>query len=985
MDRKTKNTLWEFWIKGSDDEVLMDGIVSSDDEREESDNTNQLNDNSDPFFKPYFDAQERNNICSISVGNDEKKELLNDGVCKSEKFDVIRYSLGPNEEYITISPYKCDIWKRTKGIMSSIYHELLRKKDQGSQYGVSWFGIRYIDCLYIVDKLFIKICVLNTEYNWERYGYKYDGQCSYKAAPRGGGTDGRVGRGARRTRATVRRNNETISELDGQENDQGVETNRGVSGGDVRNVIVSNDRRGCTYKEFLACNPKEYDGNEDPYTKSRGPVRMSWEDFKNLTREEFCPINEMQKLETEFWNHAMVGAGHAAYTDRFHELARMVAAIKLSTIQKAMQKAGTLTDEAIMHGLLKKNTEKRGNDGDPSRDKNVKDDNKGSKAGNALLRLLIHCNRLGHISKDCRVVPRMVNPVNAKNPTSARGSYFECGGTNHFKAACPRLNQAQRPEGGRLNQVVVIDGGQGRGNNGNRTRRGAFMLGAEEASQDLNIVTGTFTLHNNYATTQFDSGADYSFVSTAFTPLLGIESSDLGFSYEIEIASGQLVEINKVIRGCKLEIEGHAFSIDLKPFGSGSFDVITLRVIDERPEEKVRHLRSAKTKEQKKEDIVVVRNFPDVSLNKLSGLPPNQEIKFRIALIPGKISVAKSPYRLEPFEMEELVSFETTQEGETVCLVFKCEFWLQEVLFLGHVINGDGIHVDPSKIEAVKNWEAPITLSEVRSFLGLAGYYRQFIKNFSKIAKSLTILTQKCKTFDWGEEREKAFQTLKDKLCNAHVLALLDRPKDFVLKIYKKNYITHDLELGAIVFALKIWRHYLYGTKSVIYTDHKSLQHIFNQKELNMHQRHWIELFRDYDCKIRYHPGAGKMYYDLRDMYWCPGMKKDIAVVALEMCGMLWKKEKLAPRFVRPFEINERISPIPLDEIRIDDKLNFVEEHIEILEKEFKKLKQNRIAIVKVRWTSKRRPEFTWEREDQMKLKYPHLFSSSTSQCCKYR
>ncbi|GJX42101.1 putative reverse transcriptase domain-containing protein [Tanacetum coccineum] len=242
----------------------------------------------------------------------------------------------------------------------------------------------------------------------------------------------------------------------------------------------------------------------------------------------------------------------------------------------------------------------------------------------------------------------------------------------------------------------------------------------------------------------------------------------------------------------------------------------------------------------------------------------------------------------------------------------------REEHFLGHVINGNGIHVDPSKIEAVKNW------------------------------KALRTPTEKCKTFDWGEEQELAFQTLKDKLCNAPVLALPDGPEDF-LETHEKNYTTHDLELGAVVFALKIWRHYLYGTKSVIYTDHKSLQHIFSQKELNMRQRRWIELFSDYDCEIRYHPGkanvvadalsrkkrkeavmscrvckrwmemieqrsdgtlyyldriwvplkgdvrtlimneaykskysvhpgADKMYYDLRDRYWWPGMKKDIAV-----------------------------------------------------------------------------------------------------------
>ncbi|GJZ83198.1 putative reverse transcriptase domain-containing protein [Tanacetum coccineum] len=174
----------------------------------------------------------------------------------------------------------------------------------------------------------------------------------------------------------------------------------------------------------------------------------------------------------------------------------------------------------------------------------------------------------------------------------------------------------------------------------------------------------------------------------------------------------------------------------------------------------------------------------------------------------------------------------------------KCEFWLREVQFLRHVINGNGIHVDPIKIKVVKNWKAPRTLTEVRSFLGLAGYYRRFIENFSKIAKSLTILTQKrlgCVLMQRGK-----------------VIAYASRK----LKIHEENYTTYDLELGAVVLALKIWRHYLYGTKSVIYRDHKSLQHIFSQKELNMRQRCWIELLSDYDCEIRYHPGKANVVDD---------------------------------------------------------------------------------------------------------------------------
>ncbi|GKB10567.1 putative nucleotidyltransferase, ribonuclease H [Tanacetum coccineum] len=512
--------------------------------------------------------------------------------------------------------------------------------------------------------------------------------------------------------------------------------------------------------------------NSQIHTRSKeADVGMSWEDFKNLTREEFCPVNEMQKLETGFWNHAMVGAGHVAYTDRFHKLARIVAATDPETIQMVVQKVGTLTDEAVRNGSLKKNHEKRENSGEPNRDRNVRDENKRTRIVNAfstttnpvrreyngIIPKCVRCNlhyppeipcraffnygRPRHMAKDYRVAPRMVNPVNAGNPTAAPGACYECRGTNHFK-----------------------------------TR--------EEHEMHLGLVLELLKKEKLYA-------------------------------------------------------------------------------------------------------------------------------KFS-----------------------------------------KCKFWLQEVQFLGHVING------------------------------LAGYYRLFIENFSKIAKSLTILTQKSKTFDWGEQQEKTFQTLKDKLYNAPVLALPNGLEDFVvycdasslglgyvlmqrgkviayasrqLKIHEKNYTTHDLELGAVVFALKIWRHYLYRKKSIIYTDHKSLQHIFNQKELNMRQRRWIELFSDYDCEIRYHsgkanvvadalsrkerikprrirainmtlqssindkilaaqeeapdesiglsnigplkgdvrtlimdeahkskysvhPGADKMYYDLEDRYWWPGMKKDIAV-----------------------------------------------------------------------------------------------------------
>ncbi|KAI3725192.1 hypothetical protein L1987_64970 [Smallanthus sonchifolius] len=229
----------------------------------------------------------------------------------------------------------------------------------------------------------------------------------------------------------------------------------------------------------------------------------------------------------------------------------------------------------------------------------------------------------------------------------------------------------------------------------------------------------------------------------------------------------------------------------------------------------------------------------------------------------------------------------------------KCEFWLREVHFLGHVINEKGIHVDPTKIEAIKKWETPKTPTEIRQFLGLAGYYRRFIENFSKIAQSLTLLTQKDRKFEWGTN---GFVVYCDASHQGLGCVLMQKDKVIAyasrqLKVHEKNYTTHDLELGVVVFALKIWRHYLYGTKCTIFIDHKSLGHIFDQKMLNMRQRRWVELLNDYDCEICYHPGkanvvadalthksrysvhpgADKMYKDLKEFYWWPGMKKEIA------------------------------------------------------------------------------------------------------------
>ncbi|GJQ98411.1 putative reverse transcriptase domain-containing protein [Tanacetum coccineum] len=551
-------------------------------------------------------------------------------------------------------------------------------------------------------------------------------------------------------------------------------------------------------------------------------------------------------------------------------------------------------------------------------------------------------------------------------------------------------------------------------------------------------------MNDHFVTVLFDSGADFSFISTEFAPLLNVRPSIVNPGYVIEVADGKKVEVDRIIRDCKLELGGSLFSINLIPLGHGSFDVIVgmdwlsqhkavivchekvveipmedgriLRVHGERAVGITKALKSAKEDEPKLSDISVVREFEDVFPEDLSGLPPQRQVEFCIDLVPGVTPVAKSPYRLAPLEMQELsrqlqelqdkgfirpshspwgapVLFVKKKDGSLrmcidyrelnkltiknrypllriddlfdqlqgsryfskidlrsgyhqlrvheddipktafrtryrhfeftvmpfgltnapavfmdlmnrVCkpyldkfvIVFiddiliysktkedhevhlglvlellrkeklyakfsKCEFWLQEVHFLGHVVNQNGIHVDPSKIEA----------------------------------------------YVWGVEQEEDFQNLKNNLCDAPIFTLPDGVEDFVvycdasnqglgcvlmqrgkviayasrqLKTHEKNYTTHDLELGAVVFALNTWRHYLYGTKSVIYTDHKSFQHIFNQKELNMRLRRWIELLSDYECEIHYHPGKANV-----------------------VANALSRKERLKPRRVRAMAV----------------------------------------------------------------------------------
>ncbi|GJS03833.1 putative reverse transcriptase domain-containing protein [Tanacetum coccineum] len=589
----------------------------------------------------------------------------------------------------------------------------------------------------------------------------------------------------------------------------------------VRNVIVNDNRVGCSYKEFLACNPKEYDGKggvvvltrwiekmENIRTLSREvAVSMSWNDFKFMMIQEFCPSHEMQKLESEWWNHTIVGAGHAAYTDRYvHGLAPqirgMVAATEPTTMQKAVQIFGALTDEAVRNGSIKK-VKKRGNVREPSKDKNEIEGHVfdidlipfGHRSFDVIISMewlsnykaeIICHEKAGDKKQEEIIVVRdflEVFPDDLSGLPPIREIEFQIELTpgvipvakfpyrlapSELEELSEQLKELQdkgfiRPSSSPWGASVLFV----------KKKDGSFRMYIDY--RELNKLT----VKNRYPLPRIDD---------LFDQLQGSQ-----FFSKIDLRSGyhQLrVHEDDIPKTVFRTRYGH-FEFRVMPFG--------------------------------------LTNAPTVFMDLMNRVFKPYLDKFVIVFIYDILIYSKT--REEHVEHLRLV-LGLLKKEKLYAKFSKCEFWLREVQFLRHMINGNGIHVDPSKIEAVKNWKAPRTPTEVCSFLGLVGYYRRFIEKFSKIAKSLTILTQKSLP-----DRPEDFVVYFDASEIGLGCVLMQRGKVIAyasrqLKNHKKNYTTHDLELGAVMFALKIWRHYLYGTKS---------------------------LFSDYDCEILYHPGKANV------------------------------------------------------------------------------------------------------------------------------
>nr|GEV29573.1 reverse transcriptase domain-containing protein [Tanacetum cinerariifolium] len=537
---------------------------------------------------------------------------------------------------------------------------------------------------------------------------------------------------------------------------------------------------------------------------------------------------------------------------------------------------------------------------------------------------------------------------------------FECGTPGHFKRDCPKLKN--KDEGNVNAQGCVYAVG-----NAEKKRNAS-------RDPDSNVVTGTFLLNNHYASILFYTGADRSFISTAFSSLIDIVPTSLGNSYDVELAYGKIVGI------------------------------------------------SAKKKEDKSKgkqlkDVPIVRDFPEVFLEDLPGLPPPRPVEFQIDLIPGATPVAREPYRLALSKMKELIDdlfdqlqgsniylkivlrsgyhqlkvrerdipktalrtlyghyefpvmpfglinapavfmdlmkrvykpyfdkfvivfiddiliyskdekeheehlkeiLELLKKEKLYAKFLKCEFWIPKVQFLGHVIDSRGIHVDPAKIESIKDWASPKTPIDIRQFLGLAGYYRRFIEGFSKIAKLMTKLTQKGFKFDWGEKEENAFQLIKQNLCSAPILALPERSEDFMVycdashkglgavlmqREKSRKERIEPLRVRALVMTIG-----LYIPKRILEAQIEALkpENLKNEDvggmirkdipreklepradgTLCLNGRSWLPCYGDlrsvimhesHKSKYSIHPGSDKMYQDMKKLYWWPNMKAKIA------------------------------------------------------------------------------------------------------------
>nr|GEW01184.1 putative reverse transcriptase domain-containing protein [Tanacetum cinerariifolium] len=904
--------------------------------------------------------------------------------------------------------------------------------------------------------------------------------------------------------------------------------------------------RECTFQDFLKCKPHAFSGTEGIVGLTRW-----FEKIKTVFNISNCSPKYQVKYATcilqnsalTWWNsHKRTIGVDATY------------AMKWAELMKLMTEVYCPRNENVARAYTAGNNERKGYVGFFPYCNKCKLHHEGLctiRCGN--------CKKVGHQTRDCKVT---VNP-NSQGATVGNPQgivCYECGRPGHFKRDCPKLRNQNRG-----NQTRNKTGNK---TGGNEVTTKAYAIGGGGTNPDSNVVTGTFLLNNCYASTLFDSGADRSFVSTTFSALLDVAPSALDTSYAIELAYGRISKTNIVLRGCTLGLLGHPFDIDLMPVELGSFDVI----IDPEVYPKGCQVYLAQVTSKKAEDKSEEKRLEDVPIGAPVLFVKKKDGSFRMCIdyrelnkltvknryplpriddlfdqlqglrVYSKIDLGSGYHQLRVREEDIPKTTFRTRYGHyefqvipfgltNVPVVFMdlinqvCKPYLDRfvIVFIDDILiysknkkeheghlklllkllkeeEFEGIHVDPAKIKSIKGWESPKTPTKIRQFLGLAGYYRRFIEALPEGSENFVVYC------DASHKGLGAVLMQKEK-----VIAYVS----YQLKVREKNYTTHDLELGAVVFALKMWRHYLYGKANVVadalsrkerskplrvralvmtiglnlpkqilnaqsearkeenfinedlhgminklepradetrarydlgnrrpsyqicsflaYEEDNALEKLTRQYLKEVVSRNGTQL----DMSTAYHPKTDgqseRTIQTLEDMLLAcvldfgKGWDKHLLLVefsynnsyhtsikAAPFEALYGRKcrspicwAKLNPRYIRPFKILAKVGTIayrlelpeqlsrvhstfhvsklkkcmadeplaiPLDEIQVNNKLNFIEEPVEIMDREVKHLKQSHIPIIKVHWNYRRGPEFTWEREDQMQKKYPHLF-----------
>ncbi|GJV75472.1 putative reverse transcriptase domain-containing protein [Tanacetum coccineum] len=548
---------------------------------------------------------------------------------------------------------------------------------------------------------------------------------------------------------------------------------------------------------------------------------MTWGTLKNKLTNKYCPKGDIKKLEIELHNDNKRKVDDSSRNNQQPYKKQNIARAYIVGPGEKKAYTGTLPlcTKCNYHHTMKC----------------------APKCGN--------CKRYGHTTNDCRVNTNNNNNNNSNKNQKARACY-KCGNTGHIKKNCPKLK-----------------------NRGNRNRNGtaqrrAYALGGRDASPDSNVFTGAAPVARapyRLASSEMKELAeqlhelfDKGFIKPSSSPwgalVLFVKKKDKSFRMCIDYH-----ERNKLTMKNRYPLPRIDDLFDQLQ-GSSVYSKIDLRsgYHQLRVREEDIPKTAFRTRYGHYEFQVMpfgLTNAPAVFMDLMNRVCKPYLDKFVIVFIDDILIYSKNK---EEHEEHLKLILELLKKEELYVKFSKCEFWIPKVQFLGHVIDSKGIHVDPAKIESIKDWASPKSPTEICQFLGLVGYYRRFIEVFSKIANAPILALPK------GSENFVVYCDASHKglgavlIQNEKVIAYASRQ----LKIYEKNYTTHDLELRGVVFTLKMWRHYLYGTRCTIFTDHKSLQHILDQKELNMRQRCWLELLSDYGCDIHYHPGKENVVAD---------------------------------------------------------------------------------------------------------------------------